>query len=231
MLFDPQLHTSEVWIRALAPPGAVALDLSAWGEMADVHVSGRRRNGYVLVDTSGDASRLHVELGEPVPAGSEIVLRFTGVPRGRSGAGALAGPISWRTRLSAGRAAPWPQLGLSDYSGMVRYGRDLKGEVIGPEGGVLRLAGLQGTARIMINDVVMGTVLTSPFEIDLPPAARGERIRLVVEVSNTLANHYNHYPSPYAAMQLPGGGFQRASIHRRAASSASPKKPVVSSAL
>ena len=48
-----------------------------------------------------------------------------------------------------------------------------------------------------------------------PTLAAFDGTTAVVEVANTLANHYRHYPSPYASMQPPSGGFERASIRPR----------------
>lgn len=221
MTFDPYPEPpTDVWLRAIAPPGAVALEVRTWGQPIEFSVNRERRkiDVYRASTPPGDATWFRVSLGGPVPAGAEVVLRLTGVPRGRAGAGILAAPLSWVTSVVHAGAAPWPQLGLADYSGVVRYGQDVIAGRAG-NGDVLRLTHLRGAARVIVDGTVIGTVLAPPYEVALPPAGADGKISLVIEVANTLANHYWHYPSPYATMQPPGGGFKRALLGSRHPSS------------
>ncbi|MGN6609824.1 MAG: glycosyl hydrolase [Jatrophihabitans sp.] len=215
MDFDPQTDARPTtWVRAATPPGATELTLTSTGEPRAIWIDGDRVDAAIRPDddTNDGDQAYRIELDGLVPFGSQVVIELAELTDGSCGGAALTGPLTWHTGPTAGRGRPWPALGLTDYSGVLRYSRRLPASTLGARGGVLRLDGLQGSARVFCDDSEIGSVLAPPFQIELPPARPSHEPRLVIEVANTLANHYRHYPSPYAAMQPPGGGFDRATI-------------------
>ncbi|SCF25910.1 glycosyl hydrolase [Micromonospora mirobrigensis] len=201
LLFDPVPgRPTATRIRVTVPAGATGVSLAAWSP-----VTAATLDGEPLAVGGDDLGWL------PVDRPAELVLRFAATP-GRPGAGVLAGPLRWHTAPATVPLAPWPAWGLSDFSGVVRYRRVV--DMPAARRLALRLDGLVGSARVTVDGVPAGVALVPPYEVDLTRFAGRTGAVLEVEAANTLANHYARYPSPYARMQAPGGGFTGAALVR-----------------
>jgi len=117
----------------------------------------------------------------------------------------------WAEKLSLGR----------DFSGHVTYRRTVAVPASMTGGRLLLdLGAVEYAARVSIDGHRIGSVLWSPWQIELPPLGNRSEFVLEIEVSNTLANELTSqrvrdawakrsglgWPSPYHEMSL---GFER----------------------
>jgi hypothetical protein len=109
--------------------------------------------------------------------------------------------LDWRIRIGEewkeiGRLREWREIGLSNYSGKVRYeldffiGRQYEGYILDLDLGTVR-----DIAEVWINGERVGKRLWRPYLFkDISGLLRfGERNSLIVDVTNTLANRYGQY--------------------------------------
>jgi alpha-L-rhamnosidase len=184
------------WLRCLAPPGTRRLwvaahgSLRAWlgGELLKVVREG-------LTDSGARCYRLEVASDRPEAA--ILALRIE-PDAGRCGGAMLAEPV----RLECGRgSAPlgdWAQIGLSGYSGAVRYRSSLHLE--GPPFGTraeLSLGRVLAAARVTVNGREAGICLATPWTLDVTEFLREGENEFEILVTNTLANHLSDTPTPY----------------------------------
>jgi hypothetical protein len=160
------------WIEHLRfdlPPGTTRLEVGLVGE-AVLTVDGEQ-----LVSGSGT-------LVADVPPGAKTGwLTLMTTPGHESGA-ALTGPI--RATVGPGRIplGDWETHGLSEYSGGVRYTR----QIVLPDATRLDLGKVRGTAEVLIDGVSIGSRFCSPYTFDLTDIPPGEH-HLAIEVFNTAA--------------------------------------------
>jgi hypothetical protein len=197
-------------IRATIPPGALSVTVrsrgpvtSAFADSVEVPVNPIRKSQslgelvhWSTIDVDGHTGDLTFVVSSLIDVGPT--------------AGVLEGPLTWSIGEGRARSRAWNSWGLRDYSGMVRYSTDFAFErVSGHER--LRLVGLEGTASVTLNNEHMGFCLLGSDLIELSSLTEGRNL-LQIECANTLANHYQRFPSPYAKSQPPSGGFLRAEV-------------------
>jgi hypothetical protein len=155
-------------LRFHLPPGTNRLELDVVGEAVLV-VDGKQ-----LVTGSG-----HLET--TVPTGSRVGLLTVRTEPGFESGAALAGPI--RVHVGPGRIAEgnWEDQGLSEYSGGVRYSRELDF----PEADRIQLdlGRVRGTAEVFVDGISQGVRFCAPYVYDVPPGKH----TLSIEVFNTAA--------------------------------------------
>jgi hypothetical protein len=119
-----------------------------------------------------------------VPAGARTGWLTVLTTRGHEAGAALTGPI--RATVGPGRIplGDWQSHGLAEYSGGVRYTRQL--DLSGTE--TLDLGRVRGTAEVLIDGNSAGVRFCSPYTFDLTGTPAGEHT-LTIEVFNTAANH------------------------------------------
>ncbi len=188
-------HGGEMVCRCLAPPGLVGFTLMAHGvvaaSVAGVPVplteTGRREDG---------ARTLVGTLPQALPEPAELLLHLC-TPPGWSGLLALPEPVRFATAVGRLPAGDWSQVGvLRDYSGAAWYRRDLDlAEVAGRTW--VDLGAVGATALVRLNGEDIGTLLSTPWRLELTGRLRPGRNRLEIRVSNTLANHYRTVPTRY----------------------------------
>ena len=209
--FEPAIAggRTEVWLRALVPPGAHSVTFEVVGTVTQMAVSGSTI-APVALSQAAEQSRYEVSIP---PSDSDAVRTLTWAvthtQTGSADAGALRGPLRWTTAPHPVTLLPWPALGLGDYSGLARYTTRF---TIPPSIPFLylRLGGLAGTARVEVNGTVVGDIVEAGTALRVEGALLAEQNTLTVEVANTLSNFFAHLPSPYGAMQAPSGGFTSA---------------------
>lgn len=114
---------------------------------------------------------------------------------------ALSGP--WTVRFSPGWGAPeevvlddlisWtehPDPGVRHFSGVAIYEKEfsLPEEGRGDRPIILSLGDVRCVGEVRLNDHLLTTLWTPPFEVDLSPAARPGRNQLTIRVANTWSN-------------------------------------------
>lgn len=84
----------------------------------------------------------------------------------------------------------WPDdLGtLKSFSGVARYVKEFDLPSEAAEGWQLDLGEVCHSATVRLNDVEIGTLIASPYRLDITPAVRPRRNRLEVDVANLPAN-------------------------------------------
>lgn len=126
--------------------------------------------------------------------------------------GALLGPVRWVCGSSKSDLKSWDELGLSDFSGTVRYSKQLELKDELPTYLAMRIEGLCGSARLLVNGIEAGQFVAGDEIIRLDRLTKAGDNLLQLEVANTLANLFAHLPSPYSIMQPPGGGVTRVAL-------------------
>jgi hypothetical protein len=132
-------------------------------------------DGEQLVSGSGS-------LVADVPPGAKTGWLTLMTTPGHEAGAALTGPI--RATVGPGRIplGNWETHGLAEYSGGLRYTRDL--DV--PDAARLDLGTVRGTAEVQIDGVSIGARFCSPYTFDLTGITPGKH-RLDIEVFNTAA--------------------------------------------
>ncbi|MFB7208769.1 hypothetical protein [Streptomyces sp. NPDC056255] len=155
------------WFWCELPPGTTRLTVEAYGGIT-VYVDGSECPA--AFDVSG-ARGMRTVTAELPPAGRggprTAALRVRTLP-GYEGGAALAGPVRCVAGPGRIRLGDWEGQGLAEYSGGVRYGR----EVTAPAGAVagrvsLDLGRVRGTAEVRVGGVVAGVRVCSPYVFDL----------------------------------------------------------------
>ena len=123
-----------------------------------------------------------------VPAGGKTGWLTLKTTPGHEAGAALTGPI--RATVGPGRMplGDWETLGLSEYSGGVRYRRTVRLDER-PDTGLMDLGRVRGTAEVLVNGRSCGIRVCSPYRFDVGPALRAGDNTVEVEVYGTLAPH------------------------------------------
>ncbi|TDD25395.1 hypothetical protein E1218_14985 [Kribbella turkmenica] len=160
-------------LRFDLPPGTTHLELALTAE-AVLTVDGQQ-----LAIGSG-------MLTADVPAGARTGYLTVMTTPGHEVGAALTDPI--RATVGPGRIplGDWETLGLSEYSGGVRYIRRL--HLPAADHRLLDLGRVRGTAEVLVDGTSIGTRFCSPYTYDLSALAAGDH-HLTVEVFNTAAPH------------------------------------------
>ncbi len=130
-----------------------------------------------------------VTLTEPLSAPATLQV-ITDPAAFLPGASVLDGPIEVEHRPAPITLGDWRQLGLGDYSGAVRYRRDLEA---GDQPRTLDLGDLRGSVDVLLNGQPVGSAFCAPFRFTLPPVAAEAELEIVVY--NTLGP-YLHASTP-----------------------------------
>lgn len=129
---------------------------------------------------SFEGSRVMLDAPLTAPTTVEIETDATAFHRGGS---AFAGPIRVTTAEAPIRLGDWRNIGLSSWSGGVRYSAEV--EVPAATSTVLDLGDARGSMRVELDGEIVADLFCAPYRVDL-----GERrgtVRVVVTVNNTLA--------------------------------------------
>ncbi|HVL25908.1 MAG TPA: hypothetical protein VM450_17585 [Thermomicrobiales bacterium] len=178
------------WLRCLVPPGATRVEIPLIGN-ATASLDGATLGR--VPDASGAPWCLDLP-GAEKPR-RELQLRVETQP-GFAGGAILAGPL--RFTCGPGRMAlgDWQELGLADYSGMVRYRQTVALPMVsGGERLVLDLGDVRGTAEVTVNGEPMGVRVLAPYRFDITGALSSDRAEIEILVANTLG--------PYMAAASP----------------------------
>jgi hypothetical protein len=159
------------YLRFELPPGTVRLEFDLAGHVV------------VAVDETelaAGSGHLVVE----VPAGASVCLLTLLTEPGFESGAALTGPI--RAIVGPGRIGlgDWEDHGLSEYSGGVRYRRQLTTAASGRV--QLDLGRVRGTAEVLVDGQSAGVRFCAPYVFELADLAPGEHT-LDVEVFGTVA--------------------------------------------
>ncbi|HWG13295.1 MAG TPA: hypothetical protein VG268_08500, partial [Streptosporangiaceae bacterium] len=166
------------WLRFAAPIGAVRLHVPT--DVPFTALAGGRD-----IQPAGGV----VDLGQPLPAGTVVYLRFDAA-NGHSGGGLLRGAVQAQTATVPAGLAGWEQFGLGSFGGYVSYRRRLEvGPVGAGESVTLDLGDVRGSAEVRVNDGPAATVTWSPYRADITGHLRPGVNDLEVIVRGTLAGY------------------------------------------
>jgi hypothetical protein len=168
-------------LRLPIPPGATRMRFTPRAEVTEILV-----DGVPLMDAHPDASGMYdvvLPPGDRPARRAELGLRT--LPEHREGA-ALAGPITFAVGRGTIELGDWENVGLSGYSGGVRYSRVLNLETAS-ETAVLDLGNVRGTAEVTVNGVAAGIRICAPYTFDLGTTLREGDNEIEVTIYGTLA--------------------------------------------
>ena len=148
--------------------------------------------------------------------------------RGFYGGAAISEPVTFDSTPTTVVLKDWNQMALGSYSGGGRYSTTFCLDAEHLECAiVIDLGRLHTTAEVELNGESLGVLLRPPYRLSIDAQARVGENKLVVEVFNTLANHFSAgFPtSAHAPPEQQGGGLigpVRVGFRRRVKISAKP---------
>ncbi len=170
-------------LSCLVPPGATEARIPVIGR-AIAWLDGERLG--TVEDASSQPWRLALPNADQV--NRILELRIETLPGFGEGA-ALFGPIDYTVGPGAMQLGDWKDLGLTDYSGMVRYHQQLRLPDLPDDGDLLLdLGDIRGSAEVRVNGESAGILVVAPFSINITAQARsaGGRVDIEIRVANTL---------------------------------------------
>jgi hypothetical protein len=186
-------------LNCLVPPGATEARIPVIGR-AIAWLDGERLG--TVEDTSAQPWRVTLPNADQV--NRILELRIETLPGFAEGA-ALAGPIEYTVGPGTMQLGDWKDLGLADYSGMIRYHQRLELAGLPADGDLfLDLGDIRGSAEVRINGESAGILVVAPFRTNITTHARTAKGHLDIEilVANTLGP-YQEAVSP-TSFVLPG---------------------------
>ncbi|MCR5358441.1 MAG: hypothetical protein K6E55_00990 [Thermoguttaceae bacterium] len=196
----------------LSPPGLTGAVISAKGPIA-VYADGRPfeaaeiEEGDFFAPNGLDGSRRYrVRFDDGVRTARRIEIH--GAAEGACGGAFFPEPIRLETGTGEIALGSWNEKGVLDaFSGGILYRQKFTlTEDEAAEDLSLDLGDLCASARVLINGVEAGTLVTPPWRLDISGRVRAGENVLEVEVRNTLSNHYLTIPTRYRG-DSPSGLF------------------------
>ncbi|MFJ1598612.1 hypothetical protein [Streptomyces sp. NPDC088261] len=184
------------WLWCELPSGAAKLTLAVHTPGTRVFVDGREHPVEEAAPDADGVRTLTVALTRQPPTASApphprtLALRLETRPGHRGGA-ALAGPVRCAVGPGLIRTGDWETQGLAEYSGGVRYTREVTLPAGRAKDGrtILDLGRVRGTAEVRIDGVPAGVRICSPYEFDVPDATASGPHTIEITVYGTLAPH------------------------------------------
>jgi len=138
-----------------------------------------------------------VTFPDPLAAGTEVHLGFDAAGGDRGG-GLVAGPLEVTVTSAPAPLADWESLGYRALGGYVAYRRTIDMQPVGAEERVvLDLGEVRGSVEIRLNGSEVGTLVWSPYRVDLTRSLRAGINELEVLVRGTLAGYLDDVsPTP-----------------------------------
>ncbi|MFJ2270874.1 hypothetical protein ACIOHO_31845 [Streptomyces sp. NPDC087849] len=177
------------WLWCQLPPGAVRLTARVHGGTT-VFVDGRECTASVGVVDARGVRTVAVDLPAGGPSGPRTAALRVRTRPGYEGGAALAGPVRCEVGPGRIRAGDWETHGLAEYSGGVRYRREVTLPAGAAAGRVsLDLGRVRGTAEVRVDGTAAGVRVCSPYVFDLTGLAGPGAHTLDITVFGTLAPH------------------------------------------
>ncbi|HEX6444353.1 MAG TPA: hypothetical protein VF053_04625 [Streptosporangiales bacterium] len=175
------------WLRFPAPLGTVALQVPT---SLDATV--------VVGDREQPLEAGRATFAEPLPAGTQVMLRFRAVD-GRRGGALLDAGVAVEVAETGTRLVPWEELGLRALGGELRYRTTVR--ITPPEGArtVLDLGDVRGTADVVVNGTLVDRLVWAPWRTEVSGTLRPGDNEIEVVVRGTLAGYLDD-ASPTAAV-------------------------------
>ena len=180
----PESRPKALWYRFTAPPGMRSMEVVARGDL-QAWVDGKKAT------VEEHPALYRVKPASPRQETAQVALRVEPSMRSYGGA-AIPEPVKFS--CGTGRAAPgkWSELGLSTYSGAVRYSREFKLNSKHLEQAlILDLGQVACTAEVHVNGEHAGTCIAPPWHVDISDSVREGTNEVEIVVTNTLANHFS----------------------------------------
>ncbi|HYN95008.1 MAG TPA: hypothetical protein VES42_14260, partial [Pilimelia sp.] len=177
------------WLRFAAPAGLVAFGVATTLAFTAV-VAGVE---YAPVDG-------RVRLPEPVPGGTEVLLRVL-ARGGRRGGSLLDGPVEAVLAPVPAELATWAEWGLRSLAGAVTYRQRVTLPAGAGEGRwTVDLGEVRGTAEVSVNGRPAGVLAFGPYRLDVSGLLRPGDNDVEVVVRGTLAGYLDDVsPTPAIA--------------------------------
>ena len=184
----PGERTPVEWLWWELPPGTSQLTVDVHGETT-VFIDGHERRA-TTAPGSGGAHSVTVDLSADGPAGPRTAALRVETRPGHEGGAALAGPVRCSVGRGLIRTGDWESHGLAEYSGGVRYRRQVTLPAEAATGRVsLDLGRVRGTAEVSVGGVAAGVRVCSPYVFDVTGLAGPGANTVEITVFGTLAPH------------------------------------------
>ena len=171
---EPRPGKARRWYRLDIPPGTVAVVPPTLTRPCRLYVNGRERPV---------AGGLPVDFRELLGSGRNVLALETAAED------RLTAPLQFVSGTRPFELQPWTRTGLAQFSGTALYGKTFtvpaafKGKRV-----LLDLGGLSTAVEVRVNGREAGTLVWSPYRLDLTPFLVPGENRLQLRVTNTEAN-------------------------------------------
>ncbi|MGI5894936.1 MAG: glycosyl hydrolase [Candidatus Merdivicinus sp.] len=181
------------FFRFMSPPGLAELTIPCTSKSLRLWVDGKE-----IPAVHESESLWRIVLPEPAKVSVPAVLGMS-LDCGRCGGALIEEAVKFRCEEGRIHSGDWGKIdGLSCYSGCAAYTQTVSLSEVLPEGRpVLRLEDAVSSVRVYVNGKPAGERVMAPWEFDLTGLIHPGDNELRLEISNTLANHYQSIPTRY----------------------------------
>lgn len=186
------------WLRCTAPPGLRGLQFVSRGQ-SRVWAFGRELEVQKMESFRDGSVRYRAVTNETHPEPVLLAWRIDAAPEYRAG-DVLVEPVRFECGTGRLPTGDWCAHGLAVYSGIGEYQRNFEFTEWPHEGRImLDLGEVSASAEVRVNGISAGVLSAPPWRVDVTDLVQFGRNSLVIQVANTLANHYSvGIPTPYA---------------------------------
>jgi len=187
-----------VWLRCVAPPGLRGLQFVA-RSAARVWADGEEIPLQKLGSLPDGSVRYQAVVQGIHPRPVSVAFRIEAALEYRAG-DVLPEPVRFDCGSGQLPVGDWCAHGLATYSGIGEYQKTFEFAARPREGRlVLDLGDLSATAAVLVNGKSAGVLSAPPWRVDVTELVYDGTNTVVIQVANTLANHYSvGIPTPYA---------------------------------
>lgn len=172
------------YFKISTPPGFVRCRVKINGQLLSAQLDEKDMTVRQLSD-----GYLELSAASPQETSSEILLTILQSDGAYKGA-AIAEPVRFDCQTGRISVGDWKKYGLEDYSGGVIYSRTVSLDQLYDR--VKLVTGkVRASAEVSVNGHRVGTIVSSPWELDIGEWLKVGDNRLEILLTNTLANHYN----------------------------------------
>lgn len=199
--FSPFRDCKEFPVKFKSAPGLKEMEISAFASSVKLWIDGKEvSDALIKLVTKDKKNGLHifsVKLPDVISRSADVSLLLTAIP-GYADAAILPYPIRMKCGKGLMKACNWAEVGeLLHYSGGMRYTKVIplksmkKGKSV-----KLDLGEVVATCEVHINGKKVGTLLNSPYILDITDYVTEGDNKVEVVVYSTLSNHYQTVPTP-----------------------------------
>lgn len=187
-------------VKFNSAPGMNGMEISAFANSIKLWIDGKEIPASAIKLSAKDKKTglktFCVKLNELIPHSAEVSLLLTAIP-GYADASILPYPIRMECGKGLMKACNWANVGeLIHYSGGMKYNKNITLPSVKEKRVMLDLGEVVATCEVHINGKKAGTLLNSPYLLDITDFVMEGNNKIDVLVYSTLSNHYQTVPTP-----------------------------------